>query len=203
MIINGSRPNDDNASNLNQWKKIGTFSLNNIVIKNKNVGVESVKYFSISIDQSITKVRFILKKNFSVSMTPDTSKITSYGPQIDIDFRLWINGNPEDAPANNILIHNIDAQFHYKNKTPVNTTYSTDKILWDGLIQENNIFHFSNTNSQITCIALDTTSSNDFIYQIPIFYEVNMEYTKNEVGFKPQTGYGTITIDGDMEIYVY
>lgn len=202
MIINGYRHNDDNASNLNQWKKIGTFSLNNIVIKNKNVGVESVKYFSISIDQSITKVRFILKKNFSVSMTPDTSKITSYGSQIDMDFRLWINDNPEDAPAKNILIHNIDAQFNYKNKTPVNTTSSTDRILWDGLIQENNILHFSTTTPQIECIALDATSSNNFTYQIPIFYKVNMRYTKNEVEFQPQTGYGTITIDGDTEIYV-
>ena len=54
MIINGSRPNDDNASNLNQWEKIGTFSLDNIVIKNKNVNAESTRYFPISIDQSIT-----------------------------------------------------------------------------------------------------------------------------------------------------
>ena len=48
MIINGSRPNDDNASNLNQWEKIGTFSLDNIVIKNKNVNAESTRYFPIS-----------------------------------------------------------------------------------------------------------------------------------------------------------
>lgn len=203
MIINGSRPNDDNASNLNQWEKIGTFSLDNIVIKNKNVNAESTRYFPISIDQSITKVRFVLKKNFSVTITPDTSKITSYGSQIDMDFRLWLNDDPEDASAKNMLLYNTDAQFHYRQKTPVNTTYSTDIILCDTWLQENNIFHFSNTNPQIECIALDTTSSNDFIYQIPIFYEVSMEYTKNEVGFKPQTGYGTITIDGDMEIYVY
>lgn len=203
MIINGYRHNDDNASNLNQWEKIGTFSLNNIVLKNTNVGVESVKYFSISINQSITKMRLILKKNFSVSMTPDTSKITSYGPQINMNLRLWLNDDPEDASAKNMLLYNTDAQFHYQQKTPVNTIHSTDIILCDTWLQENNIFHFSNTNPQIKCIALDTTSSNDFIYQIPIFYEVSMEYTKNEVGFKPQTGYGTITIDGDMEIYVY
>lgn len=135
MIINGSRPNDDNASNLNQWEKIGTFSLDNIVIKNKNVNAESTRYFPISIDQSITKVRFVLKKNFSVTITPDTSKITSYGSQIDMDFRLWLNSDPVESSIKNILIHYIDAQFNYRQKTPVNTTYSTDKILWDGLIQ--------------------------------------------------------------------
>lgn len=201
MIINGSRPNDDNASNLNQQEKIGTFSLDNIVIKNKNVNAESTRYFPISIDQSITKVRFVLKKNFSVTMTPDRSKITSYGSQIDMDFRLWLNSDPVESSTNNILIHNIDAQFHYKQKTPVNTTYSTDKILWDGLIQENHIFHLSDTTPEIECLTLHPELSNNFIYQIPIFYVVSMEYTKNEVGFNPQTGYGTITINGNVEIY--
>lgn len=199
MIINGSRPNDDNASNLNQWEKIGTFSLDNIVIKNKNVNAESTRYFPISIDQSITKVRFVLKKNFSVTTTPDTSKLTSYGSQIDIDFRLWLNGDPVESSISNILIHAIDAQFNYKQKTPVNTTYSTDKILWDGLIQENNIFHFSDAFPQIECLTLHPELSNNFIYQMPIFYEVSMVY--RESGSVVATGYGTITINGNVEIY--
>lgn len=199
MIINGSQPNDDNASNLNQWEKIGTFSLDNIVIKNKNVNAESTRYFPISIDQSITKVRFVLKKNFSVTITPDTSKITSYGSDIDMTFRLWLNSDPVESSTNNILIHQIDAQFHYKQKTPVNTTYSTDKILWDGLIQENNIFHFSNTTPQIECLTLHPELSNNFIYQMPIFYEVRMIY--QESGVEVATGYGTITINGNVEIY--
>ena len=199
MIINGSRPNDDNASNLNQWEKIGTFSLDNIVIKNKNVNAESTRYFPISIDQSITKVRFVLKKNFSVTITPDTSKITSYGSQIDMTFRLWLNSDPVESSTNNILIHNIDAQFHYKQKTPVNTTYSTDKILWDGLIQENHIFHFSDTTPEIECLTLHPELSNNFIYQMPIFYEVSMIYRESGVGVA--TGYGTITINGNVEIY--
>ena len=199
MIINGSRPNDDNASNLNQWEKIGTFSLDNIVIKNKNVNAESTRYFSISIDQSITKVRFVLKKNFSVTITPDTSKITSYGSQIDMDFRLWLNSDPVESSINNILMHEINAQFNYQQKTPVNTTYSTDKILWDGLIQENNIFHFSYTSPQIKCFTLHPELSNNFIYQMPIFYEVRMIY--RESGVEVATGYGTITINGNVEIY--
>lgn len=199
MIINGSRPNDDNASNLNQWEKIGTFSLDNIVIKNKNVNAESTRYFPISIDQSITKVRFVLKKNFSVTITPDTSKITSYGSQIDMDFRLWLNSDPVESSINNILIHEIDAQFNYQQKKPVNTTYSTDKILWDGLIQENNIFHFSYTSTQIKCLTLHPELSNNFIYQMPIFYEVRMIY--RESGVVVATGYGTITINGNVEIY--
>ena len=149
--------------------------------------------------QSITKVRFVLKKNFSVTITPDTSKITSYGSQIDMDFRLWLNSDPEDASAQNMLLYNTDAQFNYKQKTPVNTIHSTDIILCDTWLQENNIFHFSNTNPQIECIALDTTSSNDFIYQIPIFYEVRMIYRESGVGVA--TGYGTITINGNVEIY--
>ena len=193
MIINGSRPNDDNASNLNQWEKIGTFSLDNIVIKNKNVNAESTRYFPISIDQSITKVRFVLKKNFSVTMTPDTSKITSRESQIDMDFRLWLNSDPVESSTNNILIHNIDAQFHYKQKTPVNTTYSTDKILWDGLIQENHIFHFSDTTPQIECLTLHPELSNNFIYQVRMIYR--------ESGVVVATGYGTITINGNVEIY--
>lgn len=199
MIINGSRPNDDNASNLNQWEKIGTFSLDNIVIKNKNVNAESTRYFPISIDQSITKVRFVLKKNFSVTMTPDRSKITSPGLAIDMDFRLWLNGDPVESSTNNILIHNIDAQFHYEQKTPVNTTYSTDKILWDGLIQENHIFHFSDTTPEIECLTLHPELSNNFIYQMPIFYEVRMIYRESGVGVA--AGYGTITINGNVEIY--
>lgn len=199
MIINGSRPNDDNASNLNQWEKIGTFSLDNIVIKNKNVNAESTRYFPISIDQSITKVRFVLKKNFSVTMTPDSSKITSSGSEIDMDFRLWLNSDPVESSTNNILIHNIDAQFHYKQKTPVNTTYSTDKIFWDGLIQENHIFHFSDTTPEIECLTLHPELSNNFIYQMPIFYGVRMIY--RESGVVVATGYGTITINGNVEIY--
>lgn len=199
MIINGSRPNDDNASNLNQWEKIGTFSLDNIVIKNKNVNTESTRYFPISIDQSITKVRFVLKKNFSVTITPDTSKITSYGPEISMDFRLWLNDEPEDASAKNMLLYNTEAHFNYQHKTPVNTIHSTDIILCDTWLQENNIFHFSNTTPEIECIALDTTSSNDFIYQIPIFYGVRMRY--RESGVVVATGYGTITINGNVEIY--